>query len=57
MKKDEKYRAPILSIEMMNNTFDILHIRYRSEGTKTQNKWKLPLTTTDEAAGRQKSIL
>ena len=48
LKKDEKHRALIQFIEMMNNTFDILNIRYRSEGTKTRNNWKLPLTTTDD---------
>ena len=48
MKKAEEYSAPIQFIEMKNNTFDILNTRYRSEGTKTRNKWKLPLTTTDD---------
>ena len=48
MKKDEKYSALIQLTEMMNNTFDILNIRYRSEGTKTRNKRKLLLTTTDD---------
>ena len=32
----------------MDNTFDILNTRYRSEGTKTRNKWNLPLSTTDD---------
>ena len=57
LKKDKKHSAPIQFLDMMNNTFDIMNIRYRSEGTKTRNKWKLPLTTTDEVLGRQKSIL
>ena len=48
MKKAEEYNAPIQFIEMKNNIFDILNTRYRSEGTKTRNKWKLPLTTTDD---------
>ena len=34
--------------EMMSNTFYILNNRYRSEGTKTRNKWKLPLTKIDD---------
>ena len=48
MKKAEVYSAPIQFIEMKNNTFDIMNIRYRSDGTKTRNKWKLPPTTTDD---------
>ena len=48
MKKDDKYSALIQFIEMMNNAFDIMNIRCRSEGSKTRNKWKLPLTTTDD---------
>ena len=48
LKKDKKYSAPIQFLEMTNNAFDNLNIRYRSERTKTRNKWKLPLTTTDD---------
>ena len=48
MKKDEKYSALIQFIEIMNNTLNILNIRYRLEGSKTGNKWKRPLTTTDD---------
>ena len=48
LKKDKKYSALIQFLEMMNNTFDILNIRYRSARTKIRNKWKLPLTTTDD---------
>ena len=48
MKKDDKYSALIQFIEMMNSAFVIMNIRCRSEGSKTRNKWKLPLTTTDD---------
>ena len=56
LKKDKKYSALIQYLEMMNNTFDILNTRYGSKGAKTRNKWKLPLTTTDEVLGRRKNI-
>ena len=47
-EEEKKYSALIQFTEITNNAFDILNIRYRSEKTKTWNKWKLPLTTTGD---------
>ena len=45
MKSEEKFDSSIQFIEKVNDAFDILNIRYKDEGRRSRNKFKMVLAS------------
>lgn len=48
MKQREDLESTVEFIRKFNDAFDVLNIRYKSEGVKTKNERKMLITKTDD---------
>lgn len=48
MMGDDGHSSTIEFIQKFNSVFDVMNIRYKSEGDKTNNKWKKVLNSSSD---------
>lgn len=46
--KNDEYDSTVELLRYINNVFDILNMRSRNEGARSRNKYKSPLTSSDD---------